>query len=69
MMGDLLQRGEALAVERQQQRLKAVAQQLRALFGTAAVEVGEAEVLVSGRGLVRRWLIDPNLRFLNGGLK
>jgi hypothetical protein len=69
MMGDLLQRGEALAVERQQQRLKAVAQQLRALFGSAAVEVDEAEVLVSGRGLVKRWLIDPNLRFLNGGLK
>jgi hypothetical protein len=68
-MGDLLQRGEALAVERQQQRLKAVAQQLRALFGSAAVEVDEAEVLVSGRGLVKRWLIDPNLRFLNGGLK
>ena len=69
MMGDLLQRGEALTVERQQQRLKAVAQQLRALFGSAAVEVDEAEVLVSGRGLVKRWLIDPNLRFLNGGLK
>lgn len=69
MMGDLLQRGEALAAERQQQRLKSVAQQLRALFGSAAVEVDEAEVLVSGRGLVKRWLIDPNLRFLGGGLK
>ena len=69
MMGDLLQRGEALAVERQQQRLKAVAQQLRALFGSAAVEVDEDQVLMSGRGLVKRWLIDPNLRFLNGGLK
>lgn len=66
MMGDLLQRGEALGKKRQQQRLQAVAQQLRALLGSAAVEVDEAQVLVSGRGLIKRWLIDPSLRFLYG---
>ena len=68
MMGDLLRRGEALANERQQQRLQAVAQQLRTLFGSAAVQVDEAQVLVSGRGLIKRWLIDPSLRFLDGSL-
>jgi hypothetical protein len=69
MMSDLLQRGEALASQGQQQRLQAVAQQLRALFGSAAVQVDGAQVLVSGRGLIKRWLIDPSLRFLDGGLK
>jgi exonuclease VII small subunit len=41
MMSDLLRRGEALASQGQQQRLQAVAQQLRALFGSAAVQVEE----------------------------
>ena len=69
MMSDLVHRGEALARERQQQRLEAVAQELRSVFGAAAVQVEEAEVLVSGRGLVKRWLLDPSLRFLDGGPK
>jgi hypothetical protein len=69
MMNDLVQRGEELARQKQQERLEAVAQQLRAVFGAAAVQVDEAEVLVSGRGLVKRWLLDPSLRFLDGGLK
>jgi hypothetical protein len=68
-MDYLLQRGEDLARQQQQQRVEAVAQQLRAVFGSAAVQVDEAEVLVSGHGLVKRWLIDPSLRFLDGGLK
>jgi hypothetical protein len=69
MMNDLVQRGEELARQKQQERLEAVAPQLRAVFGAAAVQVDEAEVLVSGRGLVKRWLLDPSLRFLDGGLK
>jgi hypothetical protein len=46
-----------------------VAQQLRTIFGSAAVDVQEARVLVRGKGMIKRWLIDPSLRFLGGGLK
>ena len=36
------------------------------MFGDAAVEVEEARLLVRGKGLIKRWLIDPHLRFLGG---
>ena len=69
MMEKLIARGEQLASDVQAQQVQRVAQQLRTLFGSAAVNVQEAQVLVSGRGIIKRWLIDPSLRFLSGGLK
>jgi hypothetical protein len=69
MMEKLTARGEQLARGAQEQRVQKVAQQLRMIFGSAAVEVEEARVLVRGRGMIKRWLIDPSLRFLGGGLK
>jgi hypothetical protein len=39
------------------------------MFGSGAIEVEEARVLVRGRGIIKRWLIDPSLRFLAGGLQ
>jgi DNA-binding protein YbaB len=69
MMEKLIARGEQLASDAQAQQVQRVAQQLRALFGSTAVSVEEAQVLVSGRGIIKRWLIDPSLRFLSGGLK
>lgn len=69
MMENLLRRGEALASEGQQKKIDDVAAQLRAIFGSAAVQVEEAQVLVTGQGMIKRWLIDPSLRFLAGGLK
>ena len=69
MMEKLLARGEAIARDAQQKKLTTLAQQLRAIFGRAAVQVEEARVLVRGRGILKRWLIDPSLRFLAGGLK
>lgn len=65
----LLARVEDLAAQAQASKVQLVAQKLRALFGNAAVTVDEAQVIVSGRGITRRWLIDPRLRFLGGGLK
>jgi hypothetical protein len=65
MMEELARRGEQLARDRQQRRLAAIAGQLRAMLGSAAVERG-AQVEVRGRGLIRRWLLDPRLRFLRG---
>jgi hypothetical protein len=69
MMKDLLKRGDAVARVRQRRKVDSVAQHLRAMFGSAAVEVEEARVLVRGRGLIKRWLLDPKLRFLGGDLK
>jgi len=67
MMSELIKRGEALARESQRRRVRELAERLRETFGSAAVEVEEARVLVRGRGMVKRWLIDPSLRFLSGG--
>ena len=69
MMEKLAAGGEQLARSAQEQRVQEVAQQLRTIFGSAAVEVQEARVLVRGRGMIKRWLIDPSLRFLGEGLK
>jgi hypothetical protein len=69
MMTKLIKRGEQAARERQRERVRQLADQLKGLFGEGAVEVDEARVLVRGRGIVKRWLIDPSLRFLAGGFK
>ena len=69
MMQALLKRGEELARQGQQAKVQQVAQQLKSIFGAGAIEVQEAQVLVLGRGIIKRWLIDPSLRFLTGGLK
>jgi phage tail tape-measure protein len=69
MMEQLLARGEAIAREAQKHKLAEVAQQLARMFGNGSIQVEEARVLVRGRGIVKRWLIDPSLRFLAGGLK
>ena len=68
MMGELLSRGEWLALEARRRRVADIAAELRAMFGSGAIEVEEARVLVRGRGIIKRWLIDPSLRFLAGGL-
>ena len=69
MMEALLSRGERLAIEAQRRRIAEVAAQYRAILGNSSVEVEEARVLVRGRGIIKRWLIDPSLRFLAGALK
>ena len=68
-MEKLARRGEALAREAQRRGVARVAQELRSLFGVQSVQAEEARVFVSGRGIMRRWLVDPALRFLGGGLK
>ena len=69
MMERLVARAEALTRVRQRTKLQALADRLRSLLGEAAVEVEDARVIVRGRGIVKRWLIDPGLRFVAGGLK
>jgi hypothetical protein len=64
MISDLLARGDILARRAQQRTIRAIADRLNALT-QASVQVEEARVLVTGRGLIKRWLIDPELRFLS----
>jgi hypothetical protein len=69
MMEALARRLEDIAKARQRETARAVANQLRTLLGGSLIEVDEMRVIVSGKGLVKRWLIDPALRFLSGGTK
>ena len=62
MMERLAARGGQLARSAQEQRVQEVAQQLRTIFGSAAVEVQEARVLVRGRGSISHRLIIPRPR-------
>ena len=64
MMRNLARRGEELARGAQRRKIAEVARQMAGLFGSGSVEVEEARVLVRGKGMVKRWLIDPRLRFL-----
>ena len=69
MIEKLLIRANELAHVEQQRKLAQVAGQLKELLQGATIEVEEARILVSGRGILKRWLIDPSLRFLSGGLR
>lgn len=64
MMANLVARGARLAERGQRQRIDRIAGELRKVFGDGAVQVEDTRVLVRGTGLIKRWLIDPNLRFL-----
>lgn len=69
MMEGLIKRIETLAAAEQRGRVQRLAAQMKTMLGSGSVEVLDAQVVVSGRGLLRRWLIDPGLRFLSSGLK
>jgi hypothetical protein len=69
MMEALLKRAEELARIRQRRAISHVADRLKALLSASLVEVEDIRVIVRGRGIVKRWLIDPALRFLSGDLK
>ena len=67
MMEKLIARGEALARDGEHRAVQSIAAQLRHLFGTSAIAVDETRVLVTGRGIVARWFIEPRFRFLGRG--
>jgi hypothetical protein len=69
MMEKLMARAEQIAQQAQQRRIQQIAQELRAIFGSTSIDVQEAQVLVGGKGLIKRWLFDPRLRFLARGQK
>ena len=67
MMGTLMRRAAQLAEREQTVLLERVAEDLRDRFESGAVEVTQTGVHVSARGLVRRWLSDPAVRFIGAG--
>jgi hypothetical protein len=69
MMENLLTRADALAHAEQQRKLVQVAGELKELLRGVTIEVEETRILMSGRGILKRWLLDPSLRFLSGGLR
>jgi hypothetical protein len=68
MMERLMARGEKIAAKRRKREVGRVAERMRTLLGSGPVDALEAQVLVRGRGLIKRWLYDPRLRFLLGEL-
>lgn len=68
MLANLLKRGDELARLQLQNKVLDVAAQLRAIVGSTAVSIDDSRVLISGRAIVNRWLIDPALRFLKGAI-
>jgi hypothetical protein len=66
MMSKLLQRGEELGRAAQKRRIDSTAAHLRELLSGNRVDAEETRILVSGRSLLGRWLVDPGLRFLAG---
>jgi hypothetical protein len=68
-MEKLIKRGDGIARRVQEEQAQRVAGQLGALFGNASVDVLDAQVIVRRRGIIKRWLYDPSLRFLSGTLK
>jgi len=69
MMERLLARGAEIGARAQARQVQRIALQLRIMFGSRSVSIDGAQVRVSGRGIFRRWLTEPSVRFLSGGLK
>jgi len=64
----LLRRGDEIARAAQAKKVSAVAERLSELLRNASITVDDSRVIVSGRGLLWRFLDDPDLRFLGGTL-
>jgi hypothetical protein len=69
MMERLMRRVEMLAAAEQKRQAQRLAGRMKEMLGSGSIEVLDTQVVGSGRGLLRRWLIDPSLRFLSSGLK
>lgn len=67
MMAKLLRRGEELARTAHRRAVDGVVERLTSLLQGVSITTEEMLVVVSGKGLFRRWLNDPELRFLSGG--
>ena len=69
MMEKLTRRGEDIARAAQKRAVGDVAERLRNVLQGITITTEEMLVIASGRGLLKRWLFDPQLRFLSGDLR
>jgi hypothetical protein len=69
MMGALIRRVEILAAEKRREQVRRLAARMQELVGDESVETIDGRIVVSGRGILKRWLNDPALRFFSSGLK
>ena len=65
-MRQLHMRAEQLARAEQRRAIARIAGELGERLRGARVEESADAVALSGRGLARRWLVDPSLRFVTG---
>ena len=68
MMARLMMRAERIARDAEERKVNEIADRLRELLVGATITVEDMRVIVSGRGLLKRWLSDPGLRFFGGML-
>lgn len=69
MMEELEARGRAIGERAAERAVARLATEARAALPALEVEAGDGRVTIAGRGLVRRWLTDPALRWLGGLLR
>jgi fructose-1,6-bisphosphatase/inositol monophosphatase family enzyme len=62
----MMRRALAVAERLAEARRRRIIGQLATQFSDMQIEAEEARLVVRGKGLIRRWLIDPELRFLDG---
>lgn len=68
-METVLKRGEQRARVEQRRLADRVADRWRMQAAGLRVTVDGGDVAIGGRGLVRRWLADPGLRFIGGSAR
>ena len=66
MMSLLQRRMERLARAEQRRQIARLAARWTEQLRGARVEVMADKIVITGRGLVQRWLVDPALRFISG---
>ena len=69
MLEKLTALGEQIALEAQARQIRRLFDQFSGRFGARAVSSDETRLLVTGRGIIKRWLVDPSLRFLAGEMR
>ena len=69
MMEALAARGAALGEARAAEVVETLAARVEDQIPGVSVIAGQGEVVLSGRGLARRMLVDPALRWIGGLLR
>jgi hypothetical protein len=62
-MQRLVERGERIAAQAKSAAVERMVAQFRDQVRGIAIETGSGEIILRGRRLLARWLVDPALRF------